>query len=95
MECNKFKLFVDPDLITDYPQDEIELLLDFVQQLNSLECVKEAQIDLDGQCFLGEVYYEDISEIEALIDKTEGLEFGKPDISDVFRVRLLEIPFIL
>lgn len=95
MECNKFKLFVDPDLITDYPQDEIELLLDFVQQLNSLECVKEAQIDLDGQCFLGEVYYEDISEIEALIGKTEGLEFGKPDISDVFRVRLLEIPFIL
>ena len=95
MECNKFKLFVDPDLITDYPQDEIELLLEFVQQLNSLECVKEAQIDLDGQCFLGEVYYEDISEIEALIGKTEGLEFGKPDISDVFRVRLLEIPFIL
>ena len=95
MEYNKFKLFVDPDLITDYPQDEMELLLDFVQQLNSLECVKEAQIDLDSQCFLGEVYYEDVSEIEALIDKTEGLEFGKPDISDVFRVRLLEIPFIL
>lgn len=95
MKYNKFKLFVDPDLITDYPQDEIELLLDFVQQLNSLECVKEAQIDLDGQCFLGEVYYEDISELEALIDKTEGLEFGKPDISDVFRVMLLEIPFIL
>lgn len=95
MEYNKFKLFVDPDLITDYPQDEIELLLDFVQQLNSLECVKEAQIDLDNQSFIGEVYYEDISEIEALIYKTEGLEFGKPDISDVFRVRLLEIPFIL